>query len=406
VQNHTNSCQPLASWVSKPDALKQYTLIIVTSPIDFETLALITTYGQQYMVPVFYLHSVGFYSHFSVALPPAFPIVDTHPDPASTTDLRLLRPWPSLTQFARSKTANLSSMSAHELGHVPYVLLLLHFLEEWKQTHSGNPPSSYKEKTEFREYVRNAGPPDEENFAEAAGAVLKSLNPPTPSSSVLAVLNAPEAQNISSESQSFWFIARAVYQFYQEQGVLPLPGAVPDMKAQSADYITLQNLYKAKSKEDATRVSLIVRDLETQHQRPDTLRTPVSEIEQFCKGAAHIKLVRGRSTPLLQACEPLKWNTESAKSVYNALMMPDSGALIYIAFLAYDNFVGTHNRGSFGSEPRVPGSNDMELDADSDKVAATACTILDAAITAAGSFLENPMYDETKESLDKICREM
>jgi len=297
-------------------------------------------------------------------------------------------------------------MSAHELGHVPYVLLLLHFLEEWKQTHSGNPPSSYKEKTEFREYVRNAGPPDEENFAEAAGAVLKSLNPPTPSSSVLAVLNAPEAQNISSESQSFWFIARAVYQFYQEQGVLPLPGAVPDMKAQSADYITLQNLYKAKSKEDATRVSLIVRDLETQHQRPDTLRTPVSEIEQFCKGAAHIKLVRGRSTPLLQACEPLKWNTESAKSVYNALMMPDSGALIYIAFLAYDNFVGTHNRGSFGSEPRVPGSNDMELDADSDKVAATACTILDAAITAAGSFLENPMYDETKESLDKICREM
>jgi len=301
-------------------------------------------------------------------------------------------------------------MSAHELGHVPYVLLLLHFLEEWKKSHNGNPPTSYNEKTEFREYVRKAGPPDEENFGEAAAAVLKSLNPPTASSSVRAVLNAPEARNLNSGSQSFWFIARAIYQFYQEHGELPLPGAVPDMKAQSADYITLQNHYKSKSKEDATRVACIVKDLETQHQRPEALHTPMAETESFCKGAAHIKLVRGRSTPLFQACDPLKWNSENAKSLYSALeqaaIMPDSSALIYIAFLAYDKFVSTHNQGSFGSEPRVPGSNDMEVDTDGEKVTATACTILDAAITASGSFLENPMYDETKESLGKICREM
>jgi len=58
----------------------------------------------------------------------------THPD--SLVDLRLLNPWPELSALAAEKTRNLDlpepegGMSDHEHGHVPYLLLLLGYLED------------------------------------------------------------------------------------------------------------------------------------------------------------------------------------------------------------------------------------------------------------------------------------
>lgn len=135
-------------------------------------------------------------------LPAAFPIVDTHPDPTATTDLRLLNPWPELLALVKEKTAGLESMDHEQHGHVPYLLLLLHYLEEWKSSHNGEAPQNYKEKTAFRETVRkgeqtNNAEGGEENFEEAVGAVLKSLNPATPSSAVKEVFNSPECQTLT-----------------------------------------------------------------------------------------------------------------------------------------------------------------------------------------------------------------
>jgi amyloid beta precursor protein binding protein 1 len=137
-------------------------------------------------------------------MPDAFPIVDTHPDPASTQDLRLLSPWPELTSFAQEKTKGLEGIDAEEHGHVPYVLLLLHYLEQWKTEHDGKLPDNYKEKSAFRDFVRHGARTKnaeggEENFDEAVAAVLKSLNPPMASSSVKEVLQAPECLNLSKE---------------------------------------------------------------------------------------------------------------------------------------------------------------------------------------------------------------
>lgn len=129
--------------------------------------------------------------------------MDTHPDTATTTDLRLLEPWPELLALVQEKTQNLDTLEDDEHGHVPYVLILLHYLERWKSTHDGKPPQNYKEKTEFRETVRSgsrtsAASGEEENFEEAVSAVLKSLNPSTPSSAVKEVFSADECQNLSS----------------------------------------------------------------------------------------------------------------------------------------------------------------------------------------------------------------
>lgn len=130
------------------------------------------------------IHSAGFYSYFRINLPGAFPIVDTHPDETATTDLRLLTPWPELAVFAEELTKNIDDLSDFEHGHLPYVVILLHYLERWKAEHDGSYPSTYKEKTEFRRIVQGVARTQnaeggEENFDEAAAAVLKTLVVPS-----------------------------------------------------------------------------------------------------------------------------------------------------------------------------------------------------------------------------------
>lgn len=174
----------------KQDA--QITLILYTNPVSNKDLELIEAYGNQRKIPVFAIHSAGFYSYFRINLSGAFPIVDTHPDSTATTDLRLLTPWPELSSLAADMTKDIDKLSDHEHGHIPYLVLLLHFLEVWKKEHEGNAPGTYSEKVAFRRMVasgtRTQNPEGgEENFDEAVAAVLKTISPPTISSAVKEV---------------------------------------------------------------------------------------------------------------------------------------------------------------------------------------------------------------------------
>jgi NEDD8-activating enzyme E1 regulatory subunit len=88
-------------------------------------------------------------------------------------------------------------------------------------------------------------------------------------------------------TSSFWIIADAIKQFYKKHNALPLPGSVPDMKAKSTVYVQLQNIYKAKARQDVTEV------LGTVRSHPKGKNIDSAEIESFCKNAAFIKLIRG-----------------------------------------------------------------------------------------------------------------
>jgi amyloid beta precursor protein binding protein 1 len=192
----------VSSIIDNADFLKPYSLILVSAPVDPHVLATLSARAAKTFTPLFYMHCVGFYAHFSIALPPAWPIVDTHPDPVSTTDLRLVKPWPALLEFMESKTKGLVAMENDDHGHVPYLLLLSYYLEEWKKTHNDIVPSMYKEKNEFRDMVRKGMRTDtpegsEENYEEAISAVLKSLNEPTASSAVREIWDAEECKNLT-----------------------------------------------------------------------------------------------------------------------------------------------------------------------------------------------------------------
>lgn len=398
--------EPAESWLLQPDALTPYTLIIVTAPTRPELLAKLSDHASAALVPLFYVHCIGFYSHFSIHLPPAYPIVDTHPSPETTQDLRLVRPWPELIQYAQEKTANFNDMAAEDHGHVPYLAILLHYLEEWKKSHDGKVPDSYKEKTEFRSIVSQAARTDnpeggEENFDEAVAAVLKSLNPPQASSAVKEIFTSPECLLIREDSPSFWVIANAIGLFYTKYGVLPVPGSVPDMKARSADYIQLQNVYKSKARQDLAEVVESVRFLERNANRKTAIEE--KDIETFCKNAAHIKLVRGRPFHVVQAGEKIKWG-DRAKSIAQNLTYPDSLIPLYIAFLAWDEFAATHEKDNLGGVPGIAGETDQ--DADTEKLTGIAFKLADDLVKEASASIDEDEYSAIKTQIGEFSSEL
>lgn len=401
------SGQPLETFLAKDGVFTPYTLVLVAAPIEPANLAQIQKHTAALNIPFFYLHSVGYYAHFSIQLPPAFPIVDTHPDATALDDLRVLKPWPELIKFSQEKTNGIQSMSAHEKGHIPYVCLLLHYVDKWMAENDGKLPEAYKDKTAVRNMIRAEGG-DEENFEEAYGAVLKSLNPPKPSSSVREILNAPETQQLSPNAASFWFIARAVQEFYNKHGVLPLPGGLPDMKAHSNDYISLQKIYKEKARQDCAEVTSTVQQLEQTAGHSKPIIDP-KEIENFCKGAAHIHLVRGRPLQIAQPGADVKFN-DRAKALTNELTNPEGLMGLYIAFLAFDDFVATHSppttQADGTSSLIAPGEPGGDHEADAAKFTGIAHKIVDNLITEAGTRIEDPEYSELKDEVEKICTEI
>lgn len=169
-----------------------FTMIIYTFPISPGHLKVLQDYGRHHLTPLVAIHSAGLYSYFRISLPAAFPIVDTHPEESATTDLRLLSPWPELQGFAGEMAKDMDTMDNHEHGHIPYVVILLHYLQKWKETHGDN-PGNFAEKKEFRRMVADGARSNveggEENFDEAVAAVVKTIVPTSLPSSLKEVFN-------------------------------------------------------------------------------------------------------------------------------------------------------------------------------------------------------------------------
>lgn len=96
--------------------------------------------------------------------------------------------------------------------------------------------------------------------------------------------------------------------FYERHGVLPVPGSIPDMKAQSSVYVALQRLYKNKARADVAEVVSLLQC------PPRTTAPSTEEVESYCKNAAFIKLIRGsEATPeALQKLADQELNAEFA----------------------------------------------------------------------------------------------
>lgn len=84
------------------------------------------------------------------------------------------------------------------------------------------------------------------------------------------------------------------------------------MKAQSTIYVKLQNIYKAKARQDAAEVLKAVRE------HPHGKAIDSAEVENFCKNAAFLKLIRDTDGGDIKA---LAGKHSSIPELYNLLIL-------------------------------------------------------------------------------------
>ncbi|KAI5805112.1 hypothetical protein EDC01DRAFT_627005 [Geopyxis carbonaria] len=332
-------------------ASSPFTHIAVVAPVSTAVLLKLSP-----KIPTFLIYSIGFTACLRIASSTHL-IVETHPD--SLIDLRLTTPWPELSTLAAERTQNLDiqektegdgGMNDHEHGHVPYVILMFKYLEDWKASHSGNYPSNYSEKTEFKALIQDKMRTDvpgasEENYEEAIAAVMKHLRNPEISTNTKKVLADPRCVDPTADAADFWIIAHAVKQFVarsdQGNGMLPLSGGFPDMKAESNTYVELQNIYRTRAHRDATLVHQNVQELLTKLGR-DPESIPFDDVSLFTKHANFIRCIEYRSLASeFSADEAHKKTVVDALGNYDA---EDSLIHDYVALRAWQEFYSKYSK--------------------------------------------------------------
>ncbi|KAK3817789.1 MAG: hypothetical protein J3Q66DRAFT_190479 [Benniella sp.] len=306
-----------------------------------------------------WVKTVGLVGAVRVAVP-EHTIVETHPD--SVADLRIDTPFPELEAFAKS--FNFETTDSLEFGHIPYVAILLKYMEQWKNEHAGKIPSTYAEKNQFKAVIKGGmRSEDDENFEEAISSVLRSCQTTTVPSAIKGLFNDPKCENLSAESGNFWILLRAVRDFVNDHsksgGLLPLSGTIPDMKAQTNSYVTLQSIYKDKAKRDVQEVSKIVDSLLVSLGLAAG-SIALREIETFCKYSAFLRVVRYRSLED-------EYHQPRTKQIASWLEDPESVFPQYVLLRASDSFYDDHGR--------YPGEGDNWED-DVDQLHANMTTLL------------------------------
>ncbi|KAI9016001.1 hypothetical protein DFJ74DRAFT_679151 [Hyaloraphidium curvatum] len=330
----------------KPDYFLQFTLVIATDLPQQPLLKLAATLWDAH-IPLVVARSYGFVGYCRIAIPEHV-VPEPHPD--SVVDLRLDCPFLALAAFVDQ--FDFKSMDSKDHTHTPFPVILIKCLQEWRSAHEGKLPASSAERNQFKELIRSYMlEPDEENFEEALAASFRACKETTIPGSVLQILKDPACDQIGPQTPNFWIIARAVRDFVANEGagLLPLPGVVPDMKADTAKYVAMQTIYRQKAREDTERVVSRVQQLLQEIGRPVDA-VPVDEIERFCKNSAFLKVIRYRSLASEYGTDPRSSTIESQ------LSDPESPLIWYALLRAVDLFYQTHKR--------YPGIYNEDVDAD------------------------------------------
>ncbi|GAA5879880.1 hypothetical protein JCM16303_004383 [Sporobolomyces ruberrimus] len=341
---------------SSPAPLEPYTLILAVDVAPPSELAELASKAWEAGIPLIKVESYGFYGSLQTQIEEIC-LVETHPE--SLIDLRLNSPFPELVEFA-TKEFDYSKMDSAQHSHVPAVVILVKALEEWKSTHEGKGPEGMKERKEFLELVsKEKKGSDEENFDEAVGLYRRAGNKRPIPEDIEKLFNDDSCRNLTSQSSNFWILLHTLQLFTQHPSnpshLLPLTGSLPDMKSHSTVYVSLQQLYRSKAKQDLELFQQSLQDVLSNIANGGEERwVGKEEVESFVKHSAWVKVLRGRK--LSDSFEP---STSLLKGKINELLdqaswssPPDQSLSIYLAFLASSQFYSLNSRypGSLSAE--------------------------------------------------------
>lgn len=229
------------------NSLKDYSIVIVSNlPIQF--VVPIDNACRELNIPLIYCHSYGMIGHIRLSYK-EHNIVEGKFQ--NNIDLRLYNPFNSLNDYCSK--FDLDKLSKEEIYKIPFPVLLLHTMKKWKNLHDGKEPSNSDEKAKFRELYniyyltyRIKEIPHEEgdgNFAEAAEFSYYCYTPTELPNDMNELMNNHKMNELSNKTDKFWFVVRAINDFYKNHKYLPLSGRIPDITCSTENYIDLQEVY-------------------------------------------------------------------------------------------------------------------------------------------------------------------
>ncbi|KAJ3805323.1 hypothetical protein EV368DRAFT_47479 [Lentinula lateritia] len=264
--------------------------IVVAHNVDSDVLDDLATllWPETHLVVV---NSAGFLAEFSVHYR-EHQVIESHSE--TSASLRIDQAFPALLEYAMSLP--LDTMDVTDHAHIPFPVILVRALEEWRREREQGSPRTSAEKKAFKERIRAMMRKfDEENFEEAEAQAFKCWTPTVVPSEVTELFTLYSLSKPSSSSpSSFVALISALSQFVQNNpaspqytsGLLPLTSSLPDMKSSTEEYVKLQKLYRAQSEKEKQ----VFKDYLSRRQ----VDVDDVTIDVFLKNSHALKVLKGR----------------------------------------------------------------------------------------------------------------
>lgn len=303
-----------------PSYLTSFTLVIAHNldPSLLENLSNLLWSDVTFPMLVV-VRSAGFLAEFFIQFH-EHAVIESHTETAPS--LRIDKAFPALLDY--SLALDFANMDPTDHTHVPYVIILVRALEEWKKLHDGKPPQTYAEKKAFKEGVLAMKFKfDEENFDEAESQAYRCWTDTTVPSDIASLFQDLALSSLMPESPPFFHLLSALHKFtLQPPHTLPLTSTLPDMKADTNSYIHLQKLYKTRAEEEKAIFKSF-------------LTVPIDDalVDTFVKNSHGLKLLRGKKWGVLDS-DPV--------ALANALANSPKPAATHLALSALSAFTSKH----------------------------------------------------------------
>lgn len=357
-----------------------FTLVILTDIVKEESLLRLSSLLYSKNIPLIVTRINGLFAYTRLQVKEHV-IIESKPD-SVLEDLRLDAPFPSLLEyfesFRQERSSPWNSMKRQEVTHVPFVSIIYLALLNWREEMgkgSQDIPLNYKEKEQLRLIIRSwvdelkrkkwsdegdSHELDLTNFDEAQKAVnsvlVRSSQIPSGTQKVIDMLDDGLH---NPKNTRFWTLVRGLKEFISQYNCLPVRGSIPDMTSDSKSYVTLQQIYSAKAKEDADILGSILSSFS------DGVDFSDNELRTFCRNAHCLQVIR---TPSLEeeyakksdaiGDEKLKCIKKVKDLISTEDMSNDNDSVIsqYLMFRAIDRFYSRFSR--------IPGHFEDQTDED------------------------------------------
>ncbi|KAH3760400.1 NEDD8-activating enzyme E1 regulatory subunit [Pelomyxa schiedti] len=293
VRGYSVEEEPLTFIERTPTFFEQFTVVVAAQIPEESLLDFYSTVLLPRHIPLILVRSYGLIG-FTKIVTEEHTVVQTHPD-NPTLDLRIANPWPALQEFIRS--FRMETLDSAQHSHVPYIVILAQHLQRWREMHSNAVPANSAEKDQFKQGILKAARDyqDELNFQEAHASAYRAWATTSIPSDVRQIFADPKCSPTSSEVSEFWIVSKALKEFVDSEGTLPLIGSVPDLTTTTDHFVTLQKLYQEKAEQDAQTVAKHVDSLlESLGPLRGKLRIPLDTVRIYCKNAYNLKVLRYR----------------------------------------------------------------------------------------------------------------